>query len=244
MVGSDFFTETQQQSDKYVMKKSTCVIVLGPYRSGTSLTAKTLSNLGVYFGPQTELYEPSEFNPDGYYQRPDVSKANAEFIKSSGGTLMSPPHPLMLYDESKKLKFTKLKLDWRGSSEYWGLKDPRFCATLAAWIKEGLIDDKNLKIVRVTRGLEKSAESCVKHYDVGPMCGRSLKKATKMLSTYHEYASWHVDKIGAPCISIRQEDFESSSDKTVRALADFLGVHDFRKLQHAVKNTQTGKSKW
>ena len=66
---------------------SQCVIVLGPYRSGTSLTAQVIETLGVDFGPRSEWISSNHFNPGGYHERGDINAINRKLITSAGRTL-------------------------------------------------------------------------------------------------------------------------------------------------------------
>ena len=69
---------------------SECVIVLGPYRSGTSLAAQVIERLGVDFGPRPELLAPNRFNPGGYLERGDVNALNRQLVVSAGRALGEP----------------------------------------------------------------------------------------------------------------------------------------------------------
>ncbi len=60
------------------------IAVLGPFRSGTSLTCRILSRMGVDFGPEAAMHSPDLFSPRGYLQRTDVGQANNRLMRSTG----------------------------------------------------------------------------------------------------------------------------------------------------------------
>jgi len=214
----------------------TKVVVIGPYRSGTSVTCRVLSSLGVNFGPLEDLYEASEFNPGGYFQRPDISRANTEFIVSSGGSLRNPPHPSYLLRHPEFLSVPNACVKWCGSSNLDGFKDPRFCATLAAWVASGVFALDDLKIIRVRRSYVDAAVSCLSHYDVKQFCDQDLNIALKMVEVYDEFAEFQTKFLDVPNIVVNQENFSNSPRSVVERISKFLGLNDRLAIESAVEN--------
>ena len=60
------------------------LFVMGMHRSGTSLTARLLNLMGVYFGPEDALMEADRFNPKGYWERKDVYQLNKTILQHAG----------------------------------------------------------------------------------------------------------------------------------------------------------------
>lgn len=134
-------------------------IVMGPFRSGTSLTSRILSVLGVDFGPQERMLDPDRFNPEGYFQHVDVRVANNRLIKSTGSIVAWPEHPLVLSGRGNLAVLKRARLDWMEGLRHWGIKDPRFCATLLSWISGDIFDPVKLSIIRVERNVDESARA-------------------------------------------------------------------------------------
>src|SRR5262245_9482610 len=118
---------------------SRCVVVLGPYRSGTSLTAQILRELGVDFGPRTELISTNRFNPGGYLERAHLNALNRRLILSAGRALGQPGNAETLSRIADASILQAVAFPWPGHGPIWGLKDPRFCATLKIWVNAGAI---------------------------------------------------------------------------------------------------------
>src|SRR3972149_3427729 len=115
------------------------IIVLGPYRSGTSLMSRILSKLGVNFGPDREMHAGTQYNPGGYFERAAINNANDAFITSSGGDLARPGDPVELARRGDPKPLREMDLTWMAAERTWGIKDPRLCASLWAWLALGII---------------------------------------------------------------------------------------------------------
>jgi hypothetical protein len=116
------------------------LLITGMHRSGTSLTAQLLRELGVYFGDPEELLPPAEDNPEGFCERYDVMDVNEYLLINAGASWHSPPSgglnfwrrgfsdsQLTLIEQARQ---AIRKLNARPS---WAIKDPRFCLTLGVW---------------------------------------------------------------------------------------------------------------
>ena len=223
-------------------EKSACIVVMGPYRSGTSLVARILSFLGVYLGPDQELFEASPYNPAGYYQRPDITEANTALIKSADGNLESPPDPVYIANNGDCTTIKRVDLAWSLDAPLWGMKDPRFCCTLYAWLQAGSLPVDRTVIVRVTRTIGTAAQSAIQHYDVKHFCGMNIVRASAMLRKYDALAAWHVNQLTTPSIEINYEQLIAEPANAIYNLAHFLGVTDPIKIQMAIETVGTGKS--
>lgn len=210
------------------------VVVLGPYRSGTSLVTQILGMLGVDLGPSEELFEATRYNPAGYFQRPDVTRANTRFIESAGGSLADPGDPRRLFERGEARFLRSLHLDWLHASPLWGLKDPRFCATLWTWVGLGLIGQRNLLIVRVRRSIETTTRSAVKHYDVKTYCDGTLSGARAMFVRYEELADWHIKHLSVPTLDVDFEQLSADPEVTIDRVAGFLGIADPERVDRCV----------
>lgn len=55
------------------------IFVLGMHRSGTSVVSQMLSELGVYFGADSDLYAANEFNKEGYWEHRKIAWHHRKF---------------------------------------------------------------------------------------------------------------------------------------------------------------------
>jgi hypothetical protein len=218
-------------------------IVLGPYRSGTSLISRIIQKLGANPGPEGELFEPTDWNPSGYIQRPDITTFNTKLIKNAGGTLSDPPSPEIIAERTHPEVFCDLDLTWTLPPNNPLIKDPRFCFTLLTWQNYGVFKNNQLALVRITRNLESNIASALAHYDVKNYCGNNAATASKVLSAYDAAASWHEKNLNVPCHNIKYETLISNSAEEIKRLADFMGVEDRKRIQLAIQASLEGKSR-
>jgi hypothetical protein len=116
------------------------ILITGMHRSGTSLTAKIVHELGGYLGDPEELLPPSHDNLDGFCERFDVMQINDELLDSVGANWHSPPKDGLNFWQ-KGFSSDRLKIVERARQvirklephALWAIKDPRFCLTLGLW---------------------------------------------------------------------------------------------------------------
>ena len=221
-----------------------CYVVLGPFRSGTSLVARVLSRLGADPGPVHQLYEPTDWNPRGYIQRPDVTAFNTGLIVAAGGTLSRPPLPEQIARSSTPEAFGALDLGWMVSAPITLLKDPRFSITLLAWLRHGAFGGRDVRLLRISRGLEANVDSALAHYDVKHYCGKSPETARQVLAAYDEAAAWHLARLPVPGLHLVYEDLVTDTGRQVDRLAAFMGVTDPACLAEARDEVGTGRSRF
>lgn len=182
------------------------------------------------------MWRGNLFNPLGFYERQDVNVANTRFIESSGGTLAVPGNPKHVFEHGDPKTIQSLDLSWTRSKESWGLKDPRLCITLHSWIQHGLVPQSQLRLVHVERAIESATRSAC-NFPVITQYAQSEepKIVGEMLARYAAAATWHVEQVGAPAVTIRYEDLVRNPTDAVAGLARFLGVTDHRRIAHAAQ---------
>lgn len=126
-------------------RQRTAVCILGPHRSGTSLTARVLNLLGVELGPSEALMPADRrTNPTGFWEHQELSYLNDEILAAMSS---KPParqawrHPPALaagWEHSGALaplrhRARDLLRRSFGDAALWGWKDPRTCLTLPFW---------------------------------------------------------------------------------------------------------------
>jgi hypothetical protein len=224
-----------------IQNSTTGVIVLGPYRSGTSVTAQVLSALGVDFGPKRYFVPASHNNPGGFFERIDINKANEALLQSADEPLGYPGDPA---DIAKKANVNTLDcadMSWRSPRHYWGVKDPRFCATLLTWIESGRMERNNLCIVHVRRKLEPAVRSAMSFESIRNFCDGTETGVRRMLARYAELAQWHVDTLNLPTFAFDYEQLIREPETVVRQLAALLGVTNPSQIRRATRIIGKGK---
>jgi hypothetical protein len=224
-----------------MQNSATGVIVLGPYRSGTSVTSQVLSALGVDFGPKRYFVPASRNNPGGFFERIDINKANEALLESAGESLGYPGDPREIAKKADVCALDTADMTWRGSNDYWGVKDPRLCATLLTWIESGRMERNNLRIVHVRRKLEPAVRSSMGFVSIRNFCDGTETGVRTMLARYAELAQWHVDMLNLPTFAFDYEQLLREPETVVRQLADFLGVTSPAKIRRATRIIGTGK---
>lgn len=220
---------------------ATGVIVLGPYRSGTSVTSQVLSALGVDFGPKKYFVPASHNNPGGFYERVDINRANEALLESAGESLAYPGDPREIAKKADAHTLDSADMNWRSAGQFWGVKDPRFCATLLAWIESGRMDRGNLCIVHVRRNLEPAVRSAMSFESVRNFCDGTEEGVRTMLARYAELAQWHVDQLKLPTFEFDYEQLIREPEPIVAQIAEFLGVSDSSQIRRATRIVGKGK---
>lgn len=212
----------------------TGVIVTGPFRSGTSLVSGILAHLGVFFGPPSEASPPPDrYNPLGYYQRREIIAANTRYIASAGGTLANPgtPETLLLSGDWRILANTSTS--WQSHFPLWGMKDPRFSATLYSWVGVGRLDRAHIKVIRVKRQPAAVAASVMRHKEVREYCRNDLREALAMTEAYDANASLTAAQIGIPVCEVFYESLIADPLQEVNRLACYLGISDSLRIRRS-----------
>jgi hypothetical protein len=104
------------------------IVILGMHRSGTSMVAGILQQLGVDIGG--DLLEAYISNPFGHFENKQFYEINKRILATCGGDWLSPP-PLEIILQQNNL-YSKEIMDVinRNKSELWGWKDPRTAFTI------------------------------------------------------------------------------------------------------------------
>jgi hypothetical protein len=197
------------------------VCVLGMHRSGTSLVAGILRQLGVDLGPDEELLPSDPNNQSGYFELAELVEVNDDILAHHGGSwdeLPELPPGWEQSDELAQIRDRARRLLGRrfAASGEWAWKDPRTCITLPFW-------------QRLVPGLRYVI--CVRNpVDIA----RSLRSREGEERTLEEYvldwlrhtASALVYTAHRPRIVVHYERFFEDAEHEVRRLAQFLGRRD------------------
>ena len=135
------------------MPPTTCIIVAGMHRSGTSLVARVLIDMGL--APPTDLLPSHPIdNPGGYFESREVVRINNSLLAASGLSWRSarPIDPERLQNSAGSLLKTDIEAFIEGhKSDHILLKDPRFCRLLPLWLPSLDSCYSNIVILHVIR---------------------------------------------------------------------------------------------
>lgn len=214
---------------------SHCLVVLGPYRSGTSLAAQILARLGVDFGPAADLIATNRFNPGGYLERGDLNALNRALVTSAGGALGAPGDPESLARRADRSILDGASLPWPDHAPLWGLKDPRFCATLSIWIDSNRLHAESIRLVRLVRNTESIVQSSLEHPSVRRFCRGDEEAARRMVGDYNALADWQIRTTGLPAHRLIYEELLDDPTGAIGRLADWLEFDEPGRIRNAVR---------
>ena len=143
------------------MKKIICI--LGMHRSGTSMLAHLIREMGVYFGEWDDLYEPSDYNPDGHFELRQIVDTHDEILSYYHRSWFDVDSFQMNMDdpfiEKEKEILKNCILANMNEQEYLGIKDPRMCLMLPLWNEIFLELDCQVKYIIICRNPVEVAKS-------------------------------------------------------------------------------------
>lgn len=121
------------------MTNSKIICVLGPARSGTSLTTIILNRLGVFFGPEDHLPLPYINNPKGSWENKLITEVNTKIVLLMGGDWHQPPPFPPGWENASKFEELREQAKVMIQQEFadvetWGWKEPQTCLTLPFWL--------------------------------------------------------------------------------------------------------------
>jgi hypothetical protein len=117
---------------------STCILVLGMHRSGTSALTRCLNLLGMDLG--SSLIAPEAMNSKGFWEHADAVRINNELFQSFGmywRSLGPLPDGWLTSAAATRAKEEIAQLIKRDFSDVplWGIKDPRICRLAPLWLE-------------------------------------------------------------------------------------------------------------
>lgn len=133
-----------QEGVEYMDSKKTLVLVVGMHRSGTSVLAQIMQNMGVYLGRNADLQKPAEDNPDGFFEHSEIVKIHEAMLNELGKEWFhAEAIDLENFDTIKYEIILKQHISSLFENHnVVGVKDPRICLFLPMWKKF----EKDLKI--------------------------------------------------------------------------------------------------
>jgi len=190
---------------------------MGKGRSGTSLVANILYNLGVNMGD--EMKETMSINPKGFFENLEILNLtrhimmDAKCAETLNNLDTEKAEKRVLAFRNKYDKIIK-KVVRNNESELWGWKDERSCFA----IKLFLPHLTNPHFIIVHRNMYSIARS-LENIDNLPITD-GLLSAISFYKKIFEF----LKEVDYPRMHISYEELFTNGDKVVQDLCDFIGI--------------------
>ncbi len=204
------------------------IIVIGMHRSGTTLVAKLLNELGVFMGRELDFYYEAKCFQNinkkllaaqgAHWAKPQpfIDAIKNESVSKAGKSIMKDL--LETYSES----YGKSK-----DSGIWGWKDPRNTLTLPLWLQI-FPDAKFIHIVR--NGLNVAVS--LYQRDILYWIKKSTEKRLFPPTIPTSFRLWEIyvrqglkhERKNSKILRIHYENLLSNPEKYVRIIAEFSGI--------------------
>lgn len=221
------------------MTNAPLILVVGMHRSGTSLLGSILQAIGV--STPGELIPGDENNPEGYFERRDVTDLQEQLLiqlgrwwPSAEGVLDLPPewlvHPLT------RQVVAQLRGILAGEScrqdRPWAIKDPRTSLLLPLWRRVcGDLKIPLRVLLAVRDPAEVVASLCRRDADVA---GMTPRRAEELWCRHHQAVLEH--SVDLPTVTI---DYGQWFDSPRSAREQMLRLLDFCDLPVRSSSTET-----
>jgi hypothetical protein len=129
-------TEGLSDSEGVCDNSAVGMVVLGSYRSGTSVATRVVNLLGMPITHRSDLIPPGAANPTGFWESALMNRHNEWLLRQLGGSWCHPP-------DNERLEQLLERDEWLSTSRnlfrhvhrtgQWAWKEPRLCLTLPWW---------------------------------------------------------------------------------------------------------------
>ena len=183
----------------------TTIIVLGCHRSGTTLVARLLAEMGVYMGGRLDARTHEDV---------DFQKTNATILDMAGGNWGKPPSPEAITEAVGQMPIPYL-LTMKRQPMPWGWKDPRTVLTIHAL--HPYLEDPRYVVIR-RNGRDVVSSLCLKY-------GWRYNWAW-LMDEYNRRLDAFVAETDAPVLEVNYETLTDRRrhKREVGRLAKFVGM--------------------
>ena len=197
--------------------KTTCVIITGMHRTGTSMLSGALGICGLDIGTNFRP-EPHPCNPKGYFEDLEFKRFNLKMMGKAGigpGSFVFPEEWRITPLSKRQKEIMEFVRRWdRGHPVGW--KDPRACLTLHVWRRF----IPNLKVITISRPAIEIAHSLkVRRPDWTVKFGLDVTKL------YLRELERNLN--GILRVNVRYHDFfknKAMRNEALTGLCDFIGI--------------------
>jgi hypothetical protein len=205
------------------------IIILGGHRTGTSITARLVQELGFPAAPSPErLLQPQAGrecdNPDGYFEDVDFVRLHRRMLGENVRSVGGWTNPRRDDAEISRLRsrYRFLVRDRNLHSGDWSLKDPRLCL-LGDVLLESLLDEGiDARIITTTRPESQVVASLVRRRIASA-------DAERIAATFEagRQAVLYLAR-GIPCLELSLASAKSNADveHQIQRLQQFLDRPD------------------
>lgn len=231
------------------------IVVLGMHRSGTSLVANILHELGVFLGEKLDGANP--WNEWGQWEDHDFVSMNHHILKVSDTNWATPPPKEIITASADMVVADILDLvGWKQGRDLplWGWKDPRTCL-MAHIYHPMLINPYYIQVTRKTGDVIKSlmrraveaaqiARGMIVAGLIVPEATEEMLEATwsqdqwkKLIHRYIDDTTTFLSSVDSPRIKVRYEDLmdRRKSKREVERIAEFVGSDKVDKALEAIR---------
>ena len=182
------------------------------HRSGTSALSGALSNLGIAFDSEATRMQCGRINPNGYFERQNVTDFNDSLLHSIDWEWNIVPAVSNIDNwDAPKVVAARHMIDGMAGPGSIGIKDPRCCLLMPFW-RQALLD--RFEVVGITRDPAEVAWSLFVRDGISVSVGLALWIA------YNAHLANGTQGL-APHF-VRYEDLVQSPEAVLTSIADFL----------------------
>lgn len=191
---------------------TTCIVVLGGHRCGTSAVAGALHHLGVFMGHK--LIGATPFNPRGHWE-------DVEFVELHKKIVGGWKRPCVDFEPVRK-RYTALIRKREAEHKLWGFKDPRACYVFPYFLR---CVKAEVKVIAVNRSMRSSAQSMVKRRKAGSSVNVTPGQAQGITRQYRDARWLGLQVYSGPILRVQFEELTKYPQAQVERIARFVGVN-------------------
>ena len=198
-MNTDPQTMIQEETSPARALAANAICIIGMHRSGTSMIAQLLHQLGLYLGPDSQLLGATSANTDGHFEHKGFLRINRALLEHFQGSWESPPRCDTGWQGDTALEQlradARVLVDELSARPPWGWKEPRTTVLLPFW--KSLVP--GLRFVICVRSPLDVAKSLAKRNGIPVQQGMFL---------WHRYTRAALeDSEGSPRLIVHYEDF-------------------------------------
>ncbi|MFQ5493119.1 MAG: sulfotransferase family protein [Candidatus Dojkabacteria bacterium] len=202
-------------------RKKNLVYVVGMHRSGTSMLANMLHELGVYFGEREDLYEANAGNVFGHFENKGAIKLDYKIFRMYGGTWIKPPKLRKDWHKMKKIEYQRndaqtFLMDLSRKHDLVGLKIPNLSYTYPFWKYAADLLKLESKPILIYRNPLEVAGSLSKRNNMG------TRLALKYWEMYNASALETLQ--GSGYLLLRYEDIVNDPQPALAKIINYLNL--------------------
>ena len=137
------------------------------HRSGTSLVTRIFHAMGANLGDENTFYRPDQWNPEGYFEQPDIHRINMPLVNGMFWkfSYFFLPSTKTILRRGRKMS-DLIRKTYKQYDDIM-VKETRFCLTMPAWLAEGASFEKVIICLRhpyeIARSIQKRNHTILNH---------------------------------------------------------------------------------